>query len=99
MKQSERKKGYRDGHIFQRGKKKVWYCRYYSRGQAYTERCVIEDGSPVQSRSEAEIFLRRKLGEVGAGTFISPQVRNLRLQGLWEALDRIQTEWPTTHGC
>lgn len=88
MKQSERnRKGYGDGHIFQRGKNKIWYARYYSRGQAYTERCLTEGGEHVKSRNEAEIFLRRKLNEVGAGTFISPQVRNLRVQTLWDSLE------------
>jgi integrase len=82
-----KKADYGDGRVFQRGKRGTWYVRYYVISKAFTERAVTEGGRPVQTEQEARIFLRRKLNEAGAGIFVRPQVRNLRVRELWEPLE------------
>jgi integrase len=82
-----KKADYGDGYVFQRGKRGTWYVRYCVNSKAFTERAVNECGRPVETEREAQIFLRRKLNEAGAGIFIPPQTRNLRVQSLFEALE------------
>jgi integrase len=82
-----KKTDYGDGRVFQRGKRGTWYVRYYVNSKAFTERAVTEGGRPVATEQEARTFLRRKLNEAGAGIFVPPTVRNLRVRELWEALE------------
>jgi hypothetical protein len=96
MRQAERRKDYGDGRVFQRGKRGTWYCRFSINGKAFTERCVTEGGRPVETPAQAEIFLKRKLNEAGAGTFIPPQVRNLRVQELWDSFKQEYAQIPAT---
>src|SRR5215469_10241188 len=82
-----KKVDYGDGRVFRRGKRGIWYCRYHINGKVFTERAVNEGCRPVATEQEARIFLRRKLNEAGAGIFIPPTVRNLRVRELWEPLE------------
>jgi integrase len=82
-----KKADYGDGRVFQRGKRGTWYVRYSINGLAYTERAVTESGRPVQTETEARIFLKRKLNEAGCGLFVAPQTRNLRVSELWEPVE------------
>jgi integrase len=82
-----KKADYGDGRVFQRGKRSTWYVRYYVNSKAFTERAVTEGGRAVATEQEARIFLRRKLNEAGAGIFVPPTVRNLRVRELWDPLE------------
>jgi len=61
-----------NGSIYQRGR--VWWIAYY---QGTTQ---IRESSKSPHRRDAIALLKRRMGELGIGTFVSPEVRKLRFE-------------------
>jgi integrase len=62
------------GHLFQVGR--IWYVRYRVGGKEY------EESSHKPQREAAEKLLDRRAAELGAGTFVAPDVKRTRFEHL-----------------
>lgn len=74
------------GSVYQRGR--VWWVRYRYRGKEVREPVPARtDGGPA-SKSEAEKYLRARLGQIDAGTFRGPDVENTTFEDTARLLER-----------
>lgn len=87
------------GCVYKRPDSPVWWLKYSRRGKAFRE------SSHQTEKGKAEKMLRKRLGELEAGTFAGPQVERIKVQELAEdfirdyringrkSLDDVQARW------
>ena len=87
------------GCVYKRPDSPVWWLKYSRRGKAFRE------SSHETDQRKAEKMLRKRLGELEAGTFAGPQVERIKVQELAEdfirdyringrkSLDDAQARW------
>lgn len=63
-----------EGSVFQRGR--VWWVAYYIAGE------LVRESSRSPNKAAAVRFLRRRLGELGAGTYTGPSAEKVRFEDL-----------------
>jgi integrase len=87
------------GCVYRRPDSPVWWLKYSKRGKAFRE------SSHETDQRKAEKMLRKRLGELEAGTFAGPQVERIKVTELAEdfirdyringrkSLDDVQARW------
>jgi integrase len=87
------------GCVYKRPDSPVWWLKYSRRGKSFRE------SSHETDQRKAEKMLRKRLGELEAGTFAGPQVERIKVQELAEdfirdyringrkSLDDVQARW------
>jgi hypothetical protein len=66
------------GSIYKQKDSSVWWIKYSRNGKSYRESTRTTD------YSEATAFLRKRIGEIGIGTFYGPRTERIRVDELAE---------------
>src|SRR5687768_15822635 len=72
--QKSRSRG--EGSVFQRGR--VWWIAYYRSGK------LVRESSKSDRERDAVTLLRKRLGEIGAGTYVAPDAARVQFEKLVE---------------
>jgi integrase len=70
------------GCIFKRPDSNKWWIKYSRNGRAFRESANVTD------RHKAEKLLKQRLAEIATGTFVGAHTQRVRVEDLWEDVER-----------